>query len=80
MMFTADGKILVVAAVLGIILIGLAMLLFYLEWRLGKAEKKIENLESRTETAIPTSRSKSGNSTATAHNMANGKSGTTPAE
>lgn len=41
----AHGKIYVVALVLAIIFIGISMFLFYLDNKLGKAEKRMEKLE-----------------------------------
>jgi len=39
----SDDKMIVVVLVLGIILIGLALFLFYIERKLNKAEKKLED-------------------------------------
>ncbi|TVQ10904.1 MAG: CcmD family protein [Bacteroidetes bacterium] len=41
----AHGKIYVVALVLAIIFVGISMFLFYLDNKLGKAEKRLERLE-----------------------------------
>jgi CcmD family protein len=44
-MMEVHGKIYVVAAVLAIIFVGLAAFLFYLDNKLGRLEKKIEELK-----------------------------------
>ncbi|GEM_PF-1000874 len=44
-MLEQDGKIWVVALVMAIIFIGIAAFLFFLEYRLKRAEKKLRELE-----------------------------------
>lgn len=44
-MFDADEKIYVVVLVIAIIILGIGFLLFYLERRLGNAEREIQKLK-----------------------------------
>ncbi|HSV76410.1 MAG TPA: hypothetical protein VLH37_05195 [Bacteroidales bacterium] len=44
-----DDKMIVVVLVFSLVLTGLALLLFYLERRLNKAEKKLEELKQNME-------------------------------
>jgi hypothetical protein len=46
-MFDSDGKIFVAVAVISLILLGLAVFMFYLEYRIGRSEKKLSELEGR---------------------------------
>lgn len=47
-----DDKMIVVVLVFSLVLTGLALLLFYLERRLNKAEKKLEELKQNMENPI----------------------------
>ncbi|MFN3556481.1 MAG: CcmD family protein [Bacteroidales bacterium] len=49
-MMSADGKIMVVAMVLAIIFVGISLFLFYLERKLSKMEKQMDELEKEVET------------------------------
>jgi CcmD family protein len=50
-MIESGEKMIVVVIVLSVILIGIAAFLFYLERRLGRAEKKLRELESEKQKA-----------------------------
>ncbi len=46
-MFEQDSKLLVVVAVLAIILIAIAIVMFFIDNRLRKAEKKLKDIENK---------------------------------
>ncbi len=45
-MLDPESKIFVVVFVFSVIIIGIALFLFYLEYRLRKSEKRIKNIEA----------------------------------
>lgn len=46
-MFEQDSKLLVVVAVLAIILIAIAIVMFFIDNRLRKAERKLNDIENK---------------------------------
>lgn len=50
-MFEQDGKIMVVALVLAVILAGIGAVLFFIDNRLRKAERKIKKMEESNKQA-----------------------------
>lgn len=48
-MLDSETKLWVVALVLAIIFIGIVAFLFFLEYRIGKLEKKLHNIEKEIE-------------------------------